>query len=126
MKYKTNEDTSKGTKHDQGKPMLSLVPLDFIAGVGEAFTYGATQKYDPHNFKKGIQTQRLLDAALRHIYLEISGIPIDTESNLEHWKLAGASIAMYAYMKRHHPELDDRYIPTVEEQEKLIASIYGK
>lgn len=116
---------TKGKKHDTGKPMLSLTPVEFIIGVAEAFTFGA-KKYDAHNFKQGIETQRLLDAALRHTYLELSGVEIDEESGLEHWKLAGASMAMYAYMKANKPDMDTRYKPSKDEVLRIVASMYGE
>jgi hypothetical protein len=115
--------SEKGSKYDGSKPRLELTPTEFIIGVAKAFTFGA-KKYDSHNFKKGIQMSRLLAAAKRHIELELCGVKKDKESGLEHWMLAGASLAMYCFMKYHRQDMDDRYVYTDEELEKIEKMMY--
>lgn len=114
-----------GNKLDQGKPRLDLIPTEFNIGVGKALGYGA-KKYGEDNFRKGIGYRRLLGAALRHIELELSGVPLDDESGLEHWMNASASLAMYAFMKKNHPNLDDRYKYTEEQLKELVKQMYGE
>ena len=46
-----------GTKHDQGKPRISLIPKDALWGMAQALTYGA-KKYSSDNFKGGIEYRR--------------------------------------------------------------------
>ena len=67
---------SKGTKNDQAKPDLSLIPTDALWDIGRAFTYGK-DKYGRHNFREGIEVSRLLAAAMRHITQYNEGEDID-------------------------------------------------
>lgn len=99
---------SIGQKFDGQKPRIDLIPIEFIIGVAKAFNFGM-QKYGEHNFRKGIPSSRLLSAALRHTFLEVARVKEDKESGLPHWALAGASLAMLAFMLKNRPELDDRY-----------------
>lgn len=100
-----------GTKQDNNKPQVSLIPSEAIIEMAKAFTYGA-QKYSAHNFKLGIKYSRLIDAALRHLLAFNSGEDIDSESNNNHLGHALASMAMLTYMYHNRTDLDDRYKET--------------
>ena len=82
-----------GTKHDQDKPDLSLVPYAFLVEVAKALMYGE-KKYGRYNFEKGFPVHRLLSATLRHIWAYVNGEDNDPESGLSHIAHAGASLAM--------------------------------
>lgn len=97
-----------GVKHDQEKPMLALLPMHGVVGVGRAMSYGA-KKYGQHNYLGGIALTRLLSAALRHLAAYIMGEDCDSESGLSHLDHAGACILMAIEMKARKPHLDDRY-----------------
>lgn len=101
-------DLSKGLKLDNGKPQLSLIPREALLECGNAMTYGA-KKYAAHNYKKGIEYSRLIDAALRHLIAYNDGENNDTESGLSHLGHALASVAMLTYMHANHPEMDNRF-----------------
>lgn len=72
-----------GVKADTGKPMLDLISPAMMFEVGRVLTFGA-QKYDPHNWRKGIKYSRLIAAALRHIFKWLAGHDKDDESGLSH------------------------------------------
>jgi hypothetical protein len=74
---------SQGTKFDQGKPRISLLSSDAIIEVAKVATMGA-EKYDDHNWRKGMKWSRLMDAAERHLLKYNKGDRIDDESNLSH------------------------------------------
>jgi len=99
---------SKGTKFDEGKPRLSLVPKEAYWGMAQALTFGA-KKYSAHNFKNGLEYHRLADAALRHLTSYMDGEDNDPESGLSHLDHALATLAMLKYMSVNKPEMDDRY-----------------
>jgi hypothetical protein len=101
-------DLSVGTKFDNGKPRVTLIPSEATLEMAKAFTYGAN-KYADHNFKKGIKYSRLADAAFRHLLAFVDGEDIDPESKNSHLGHALASIAMLTYMHANKPEMDDRY-----------------
>jgi hypothetical protein len=114
---------TKGNKLDTGKPRMTLIPVEFMIGLGKALTFGA-KKYNDHNFRKGIELTRLLDAAERHLKMELAGIDQDRDSGLPHWAHAAASLAMYAFIKKWHKHMDDRYKYTDEEKESLEKEMY--
>jgi hypothetical protein len=116
---------SGGKKNDNKKPRVDLIPIEFTIGTAKALTYGA-DKYGEHNFREGIDFARLLAAAKRHLELEIAGIEIDKDSNNEHWMHVAASIAMYAFMKKNRPDLDNRYKYTDEQKEAIEKMMYGE
>jgi len=78
---KKKKGLKEGTKHDQHKVMLSLFPPDVMLEVGKVLTHGA-EKYEPHNWAKGIKYSRCIDAALRHIYAYLEGYRADAETML--------------------------------------------
>ncbi len=98
---------SAGTKHDQGKAPITLIPQEFILGMAEVFAKGAV-KYGRHNFRKGIEVSRTLDAAMRHLLAFANSENYDPETGLSHLFHAGCSLAMCAYNLRNNPHLDDR------------------
>ena len=61
-----NQD-SPGLKYDGEKPELGLLSRYMIEEVGKVLTFGG-QKYGKHNWRLGIQVQRNINAALRHIF----------------------------------------------------------
>jgi len=82
-----------GTKHDNGKPDLSLLPSVFVKEVARALMYGE-KKYGRYNFEKGFDTHRLLGACLRHVYAWNEGEDTDPESGISHLAHAAASLGM--------------------------------
>jgi hypothetical protein len=97
-----------GIKHDNGKPRISLIPREALEGAAKALTFGAN-KYNAHNFKKGIEYSRLVDAVMRHLIAWIDGEDNDLESGLSHLDHALASLSMLKYMEVNKTEMDDRY-----------------
>ena len=97
-----------GSKHDHGKPMLSLIDPEFITELGAVLTFGAV-KYAADNWRQGIAVRRLLDATLRHINAINAGRDIDPESGLHHAAHAACELMFAMWMIRHRPDLDDRW-----------------
>lgn len=114
-----------GIKHDSNKPMLSLIPIEFTTQLGKALTFGC-KKYGVHNFRDGLKLSRLLDATERHLKLEIAGIEKDRDSKLPHWAHAAASLAMYSFIKKWYPKLDDRYKYTEKQKQQLEKDMYER
>ena len=98
----------EGTKHDESKPRVGLISPIALLAEAQVMTYGA-QKYEAHNFRKGISFQRVVDAAFRHLIAFNAGEDIDPESglpHLAHLRCCAAFLLEYAVT---HPEFDDRY-----------------
>lgn len=97
-----------GTKHDSGKPDISLLPRAFMEGTARAFMFGA-QKYGRDNYKAGFELTRPLAAAQRHILAFLDGEDKDPESGLSHLDHAAASLAMCMETLRLGTAIDNRY-----------------
>ena len=92
---KVLESGSKGVKFDVGKIMYELIPTEVLKGLAQVLTFGAN-KYAPRNWEKGIEEERLLGAAFRHIELHREGELLDPETGFYHldhaaWNLLAAS-----------------------------------
>jgi len=96
-------------KYDSGKPDLTLLPIEGLSLAAQALMFGAT-KYGRHNYKEtGFALERILAAALRHIYAFESGETLDPESGVSHLGHALASLLMAAYIHQNFPEKDNRH-----------------
>jgi hypothetical protein len=98
-----------GTKHDQGKPRLELLPPDALITVAKVFGYGA-QKYADWNWCEGFKWSRLHGAALRHLLAWQSGEDVDPESGLPHLAHAGCCVLMLLAHQLRKLGVDDRYV----------------
>lgn len=72
-----------GKKFDQDKPMVDLLVPEFLEDVAKVMTQGA-KKYGLENWKKGLESRRLLAALYRHALAYHRGEKIDPESGLSH------------------------------------------
>jgi hypothetical protein len=102
--------TTGGTKHDSGKPPMSLLDTKWLTGVAEVLGFGA-KKYAAHNWRKGISYSRLSDAAMRHLTAFNAGEDIDPESGLPHLHHASCCLMFLSNMAATRPDLDDRWKP---------------
>jgi hypothetical protein len=75
--------TEGGTKHDDGKPALALLPFAAVEEVAKVLQFGA-KKYNKYNYKKGFEYTRLVSAALRHLFAFGKGEDKDPETGLSH------------------------------------------
>lgn len=108
MKSHPEDKAGGGTKHDDGKPDLSLVP--YIAVSTEALALGfGEKKYGRYNYTNGFQVSRLTAAALRHIYQYNSGATFDDESGLHHIGHARACLAMLLHCEQLGTLRDNRF-----------------
>jgi hypothetical protein len=82
-----------GTKHDGGKPDLSLCPRVALEAMAKALMFGE-QKYGRYQYLMGFESHRLIAAALRHLTAWQDGEDIDADSGNSHLAHALASIAM--------------------------------
>jgi len=99
--------TNSAIKHDQGKPDLSMISYELVEAVARVREFGA-KKYARNNWKKGLKITRSCAAALRHIFLFLSGETNDPESGLPHPSHAICNLEHVLYDLKHHPENDDR------------------
>jgi hypothetical protein len=99
--------TSQGTKHDQGKPRLELIPSIALFESGKVLAFGAN-KYSPWNWSKGIVFSRLIGACYRHLAAYNSGEDVDPESGLSHIAHSLCCLYFLVWMAENRPDMDDR------------------
>lgn len=99
-----------GRKDDVGKPRMDLLDRELLEGVARVLAFGA-EKYAAHNWRAGIATSRLYAAAMRHLVASLNGEDVDSESGLDHLAHAGCCLMFLLWMKKHRPDLDDRWKP---------------
>ena len=97
-----------GTKLDQEKPRMDLLDPKFLEDVAKVLTFGA-KKYAAHNWRKGIETHRLIAAAMRHINAISSGKDNDPETGLPHTAHLACEVMFLHWMLENKPELDTRW-----------------
>ncbi len=95
-------------KFDGEKTRLELVPPRFIEGIGEVLTFGA-QKYDAHNWMKGLTYSRIIGAIKRHTLAIEMGEDYDPESGMLHAYHVATNLAFLShFMEQGRTDLDDR------------------
>ena len=102
---------SEGTKHDDDKTQLELIPPDATEGIGKVLTFGA-RKYAPYNWAKGINYSRIIGAIKRHLLAIERKEDTDPESGLLHADHIACNVAFLQTYMRHpyqYAEFDDRY-----------------
>lgn len=99
---------NEGTKHDQGKPDLSLIPKASLEAQARVMMFGAN-KYGVYNYRQGFTYRRLLAAALRHITSFNDGEDLDPESGETHLAHAISCVSMLIDCIHLGTAKDDRY-----------------
>lgn len=96
--------TKGGYKADKDKLRMDLIPYEALIAMASVLGYGA-QKYEEHNWRKGIAHSRLYAATQRHLTAYWNGEDSDKESGLGHLAHALCDIAMMLASSKE----DDRY-----------------
>ena len=107
-------------KLDSGKAPLGLIPQSALIEEAYVLGFGET-KYGRHNWRKGLEWSRLLDAAMRHIIAFNDGENFDPETGLHHLAHARCCLGFLIEYETTHPELDDRYR---EEQQQPTMRLF--
>lgn len=70
-------------KFDDNKSPISLIPRSALIGAANVLQMGK-KKYSAHNWRRGMDWSRLVDATMRHLMLWNEGVDLDEESKLNH------------------------------------------
>lgn len=103
-----SKPSSCAVKHDAFKPPLGLIPKSALDEEAAVLSFGA-EKYETHNWRKGMPWSRMINAALRHLTAFNEGNDFDNESKLHHLAHVRACCAFLIEYMTTHPEFDDRY-----------------
>lgn len=103
-------DVDEGTKFDDEKTRLDLIPPAAIEGVGLVLTFGA-KKYAAYNWAKGIHYSRILGTIKRHLLAIEKGEDVDPESGLLHIDHVACNAAFLQTFQRYdrYKKFDDRF-----------------
>lgn len=118
----TSAHISSAIKADSCKAPLGLIPRSALIEEAHVLAYGA-EKYDLHNWRKGMEWTRLIDAILRHVTSFADGEDFDQESGLHHLAHARASCGFLLEYMESHPELDNRHRHVGKKPSKLEKKV---
>lgn len=97
-----------GIKHDQEKPDMSLLSSIALTKLAQVMTFGK-KKYSAHNWRGGIEWDRVLSACMRHITAYNGGEDKDPETGLSHIAHAMCCLMFLLEYEETHKGLDNRY-----------------
>ena len=84
-----------------GKGRFDLVPPEPLRRLALVYERGA-EKYDDHNWKRGMPVSRYIDSALRHINSYLEG-----ESTEDHLAMGAWNLFSAMWTEVHRPDLQD-------------------
>lgn len=97
-----------GAKADGSKLPMGLLPTKALRAISAVLQFGQ-RKYDAHNWRKGLEWQRVIDASYRHLTAFNDGEDNDPETGLSHLAHLGCCVLFLLEYQTTHPELDNRY-----------------
>jgi hypothetical protein len=97
-----------GKRFNQGKLRWGLVPFSALSPMVRVLEFGA-EKYDDHNWKKGLTRVEICESLLRHLYAYMEGEDNDQESGLPHIGHIQCNALFLSYMAEKRPDLDNRF-----------------
>jgi hypothetical protein len=112
----------KGTKFDDDKLRLELIPVEFLWLCGAVLTMGGI-KYDAWNWFKGFEWSRAYGAILRHLTAAWGKEDFDDESKLLHLGHAAVEIMFMVMFQIHGKGIDDRPIEPKFTQADFMQAI---
>ena len=98
-----------GARFNTGKLKWSLVSWKALAPMVRVLMFGA-EKYDDHNWKKGLKYTEVTESLQRHLNAFIEGEENDPESKLSHVGHILCNAMFLSYMSMYKKDMDDRYI----------------
>ena len=77
------ENDDKALRFNDGKLQWSLVDFESLEPMVKVLEFGA-KKYAPNNWKKGLETTKIIESMLRHTFALLKGENNDPESGINH------------------------------------------
>lgn len=106
-------------RYDSGKLRYDLLEPYAIQELVRVFTKGA-EKYTANNWLKGgMNYSRMLGSLKRHIAAFEQGEDIDKETLCSHMAHAAWNALGIISYSKYFPELDDRFIPTLNKKQMV-------
>ncbi len=90
------KNSTNGVRFNEGKPRWSLVHYQSMVPMIRVLEYGA-EKYDDHNWKKGLVPVEVLECLQRHVAALMDGEEFDKESGQPHIGHILCNAMFYSY-----------------------------
>lgn len=97
------------TRYNEGKIKWSLVSWRALIPMVQVLMFGA-QKYEAHNWKKGLNYTEICESLQRHLNAFLEGEDYDKESKLSHLGHILCNAMFLSYMFLFRKDMDDRVI----------------
>lgn len=111
-------ETQGALRYDSDKPRMDLLSPIALEGTAQILTFGA-KKYAANNWRKGMDWNRCISSAMRHLNQFQKGEDYDPESGLPHLDHLACNIMFLQEYFRTHKHLDNRYIlPEYQKKDK--------
>lgn len=117
----TSAERGSGARYNDGKPDLSLIPLETLYGEARVWEHGA-KKYARFNWQKGMNWSVPLGSLLRHLAAWQAGEDIDPESGENHLDHVACNIRMLRYYTDNYKEGDDRVVDKESTRERIFKA----
>jgi len=101
----------EGLRFNEGKLKWSLVSWKALEPMVRVLMFGA-EKYDDHNWKKGLKYTEVCESLQRHLNAFSEGADNDEESKISHVGHIMCNAMFLSYMYLFKKDMDDRYIDT--------------
>lgn len=111
-----------GIRENEGKTRWSLVDFEALKPMVDTLEYGA-EKYDSHNWKKGLPVTEVSESLMRHLFAFLNGEDLDAESGLPHVGHIACNAMFLSHMALFRPDMDDRFKPIWESASDKIDRI---
>lgn len=95
---------------DTGKPRMDLIDWQAMMGLAQVLEFGA-KKYEPNNWRRGMEWNRIAGSALRHISSFLAGEDLDRETGLSHIDHAMCCLMFLSSYVKTGVGTDDRWKP---------------
>lgn len=103
---------SQAERKNEGKLRWSLVDFKAVEEMGQVLEMGA-EKYNPDNWKKGLNREEILESTMRHLSSLFAGEECDPESGLPHTAHIQCNMMFYSFHHRHNTFSKERNNPFI-------------
>jgi hypothetical protein len=100
------KDPTKAARFNEGKPQWSLVHFKSLEPMVRVLEFGCI-KYDRNNWKKAMDTSKILESMQRHLAALFDGEEVDSETGISHMGHIQCNAMFYNYHKDKEND-DDR------------------
>lgn len=97
-----------GLRYNTGKRRWSLVDFEALEEMVKVLEFGA-EKYDDHNWKKGMSVNEVSESLMRHMFAFLNGEDDDKESGFTHLGHVQCNAMFLSYIMKHKNQFDDRF-----------------